>query len=199
MAQRNDAISTDRKMRGAFPIALFTMLLAGMCVEPHARAANQKACGLYLHSYQVREKVAEFNVALRCGSADSEAFPVSEPLVIGLSATTVGEREDDQAEVEYDFPVQNAIVMPDTTELMLTFHAQLSDVSGKTHVYAMAWPRKFLQDCSGGRSGCAKYGYALARPSSLSKQCMVKNESGDTVLSDDFLCQGSRDYRFKFR
>jgi len=73
------------------------------------------------------------------------------------------------------------------------------DISGKPQVYAMAWPRSFLQDCAGGRSGCTKFGYALALPASLVKGCTKKDESGEAEISDDFMCRGSTDYRFKFR
>jgi hypothetical protein len=127
------------------------------------------------------------------------AFPVNEPLLIGLTATTSDDRKNDSVELEYDFPLQNLIVLPDTTSVMLVFRAQLTDISGKTHVYAMAWPLTFLQDCAGGRSGCTRFGYALAPPASLSKVCITKNDSGQNETTDDIRCRALMDRRFKFR
>jgi hypothetical protein len=163
-------------------------------------APNEKRpCDLVLNSYQELGKVAEFKIALRCDSGRKEAFPINEPLLIGLTATTSNARDNDRIEIEYDFPLQNAVVLPDTTAVVLTFHAHLGDISGKTHVYAIAWPRRFLQDCAGGRSGCAKYGYALAMPASAAKTCTKKDEYGEITIIDDLMCKGSTDYRFKFR
>lgn len=178
------------------------LVIAGLLIARASDAANErKPCGLVLDSYRELGKVAEFKIALRCDAGQKEAFPIGEPLLIGLTATTSDVRENDRVEIEYDFPLQNVVVLPDTTALVLTFHAQLSDISGKPQVYAMAWPRSFLQDCAGGRSGCAKFGYALALPASLVKGCTTKDESGsgEPEMSDDFMCRGSTDYRFKFR
>ena len=101
-------------------------------------------------------------------AGQKEALPIHVPLLIGLTATTSDVRENDRVDIEYDFPLQKAVVLQDTTEMTLTFHAHLNDIFGKTHVYAMAWPHSFLQDCAGGRSGCVKFGYALAIPTSRS-------------------------------
>jgi hypothetical protein len=179
---------------------LGVVTIAGMFTAPlsHA-AAERKPCGLSLDTYQESGKVAEFKIALRCDGDQKEAFPLNEPLVIGLTATTSATRENDLAEIEHDFPVQNTVILQDTKTLMFTFHAQLADIVGKTHVYGMVWPRSFLQDCAGGRSGCKKFGYALARPASLSTVCITKDQSGDDQISDDLICRGSTDYRFKFR
>jgi hypothetical protein len=176
------------------------LVIAGLLMTTASDAANEKRpCDLFLESYQALGKVAEFKIALRCESGRKEAFPINEPLLIGLTATTSNDRENDRVEIEYDFPLQNAVVAPDTTAVVLTFHAHLSDIFGKTHVYAMAWPRSFLQDCAGGRSGCAKFGYALAMPASATKTCMKKDEYGEMTVIDDLMCKGSTDYRFKFR
>jgi hypothetical protein len=176
------------------------VLIAGLLGTSATQAANErKSCGLFLDHYQESGKLAEFKIALRCDGVQKEAFPINEPLLIGLTATTSDSRENDRVEIEYDFPVQGAVVSPETTAVSLTFHAQLSDISGKIYVYAKAWPRSFLQDCADGRSGCLKFGYALAMPASLSQSCVKKDDHGENQLSDDFLCVGSADYRFKFR
>lgn len=100
-------------------------------MTPASGAPNEKRpCDLFLESYQALGKVAEFKIALRCESGLKEAFPINEPLLIGLTATTSNERENDRVEIEYDFPLQNAVVAPDTTAVVLTFRAQLSDISG---------------------------------------------------------------------
>jgi hypothetical protein len=181
--------------------ALFgAALIAGLITASMSHAANgKKPCALLLDRYQAIGKVLEFRIALDCVNGGEVEFPINEPLLIGLTATTSKAREDDRGEIEYDFPVQNVVVLPDTTTVTLIFHAQLADLAGKNQVYAMAWPRSFLQDCAGGRSGCAKYGYALARPAGAAKACMKKDDqSGEMVPSDDFLCTGSKDYRFGF-
>jgi hypothetical protein len=172
--------------------SLFASAVAG------APAPNSdKSCALALDNYQASGRVAEFKVALRCDNGDG--FPINEPIVIGLTATTSAERQNDRAEIEYDFPLQNAMIAPDTAVMTFTFHAHLGDISGKTHVYAVAWPQSFLQDCAGGRSGCKRFGYALGFPENLEKLCVVKNESGEETIKDGFRCNGSKDYRFKFR
>lgn len=172
----------------------------GLLLMTAADAANEKKpCGLFLESYRELGRVAEFKIALRCTGSQKEPFPVNEPLLVGLTATSNEAREGDLAELEYDFPLQNVVILRGTTETTLTFHAQLSDIAGKSHVYAMAWPLSFLQDCGGGRSGCARFGYALARPASLSKACIKKDKYGDEEISDDFMCRASKDYRFNFR
>jgi hypothetical protein len=179
---------------------LGVLMVVGLFMPAVSHAADEKkGCGLFLDSYRELSKVAEFKIALRCGNGQTEQFPISEPLVIGLTATTSAARENDRVEIEYDFAVQNAVVLPSTTAVALTFHAQLADISGKMHAYAVAWPRSFLQDCAGGRSGCKKFGYALSLPASLSKVCVKKDETGETTIKEEFICTGSTDYRFKFR
>jgi hypothetical protein len=181
-------------------LALVVLVFAGVLLASAAEAANErKPCGLHLDKYQELGKLAQFTVTLRCDAAQKEGFAVNEPLLVGLTATTSAERQNDVVEIEYDFPLQPAVVTPDTTAVTLTFHAQLGDIPGKTYVYAMAWPRVFLRDCADGRSGCMRFGYALAMPASLSQSCLKKDKYGDTELSDDFMCRGSSDYRFKFR
>ena len=176
------------------------LAIAGPFVMPVSNAADaKKPCYLLLDSYQELGKVAEFKIALRCDDSQKVAFPVNEPLVIGLTATTSSDRTSDSVEIEYDFPIQNVVILPDSAAVMLTFHAQLTDISGKTHVYAMAWPLSFLQDCAGGRSGCVRFGYALAPPTSLLKICITKDESGESQISDDFRCKAIIHSRFKFR
>jgi hypothetical protein len=205
-------------MCSSLKAVLGVAMIAGVFTAPLSHAANERrSCGLFLDAYQELSKVAEFKMALRCDGGQKEAFPVNEPLLVGLTATTSDAREKDLVEIEYDFPLQNAIVLPDTRVVMLTFHAQLTDIIGKKYVYGMAWPRSFLQDCAEGRSGCIKFGYALARPASLSNVCVKKDQDGegtwqDTTelvnklnrtlrdqMSEDFMCRGSADYRFKFR
>jgi hypothetical protein len=193
MRGRNGSHSGLMRIIGVLGIVYLSM------VGTSHGANERKPCGLVLDSYKELARVAEFRVVLRCDGGQKEGFPLNEPLLIGLSATTSDTRENDRVEIEYDFPLQNLVVSSDTTAVALTFHAQVVDISGKTHVYAIAWPRSFLQDCPAGRSGCAKFGYALAMPVSLSKFCLQKDEGGEIVVKDDFMCTGSTDYRFKFR
>ena len=179
---------------------LAMLMLGGLPTSSAAPAGNEtKPCGILLNQYQEVGKLADFKIALRCGSDQKEAFPINEPLVIGLTATTSDKRENDEVEIEYDFPLQNIVVPPQAGTLTFTFHAQLSDISGKTYVFAKVWPRAFLQDCADGRPGCMKYGYALGMPNSLSEVCFKKDEDGNKEFIDSFACRGSDNYRFKFR
>lgn len=199
--RRNSIAAGPAARKATFRCCLLGALaIAGLIDATAAGAANERrACGLFLDSYRELGKVAEFKIALRCDAGQREGFAVNEPLLVGLTATSSDKRENDRVEFEYDFPVQPALVSPDTTAASMTFHAHLGDISGKSYVYAKTWPRSFLQDCAEGRSGCMKFGYALALPMNLAQPCVKKDESGYTQISDDFLCKGSGDYRFKFR
>jgi hypothetical protein len=171
-----------------------------LAATPVSNAATvKKHCDLSLGNYRELGKVAEFNIVLRCDGGEKVAFPVNEPLLIGLTATTSDDRTNDSVELEYDFPLQNLVVLQDTTSVTLVFRAQLTDIPGKTHVYAMAWPLTFLQDCARGRSGCARFGYALAPPASLAKVCFTKNELEQNETTDDVRCRALTNSRFKFR
>ena len=167
-------------------------------------ADAKKACGLFLKGYREQSKTAEIQIALRCdghqeGDNKPQDFPTGEPLVVGLTVTTSDSRENDRVELEYDFALQNITVSPDTTVAILTFHAHLSDISGKTYAYAKAWPLSFLQDCAGGRSGCSKFGYALALPAGRLTACTKKNGDGPGEISPEFSCSASQVFRYKFR
>lgn len=195
-----NAWSPGKTLNRSLSVLVVGLAIAGPFVTPVSNAADtKKLCDLLLDSYRELGKVAEFKITLRCDASLEVAFPVNDPLVIGLTATTSDDRESDRVEIEYDFPLQNLVVVPDTTLVTLTFHAQLADISGKTHVYAMAWPLAFLQDCAGGRSGCTRFGYALAPPASLAKICITKNESGQNETTDDIRCREFLNRRFKFR
>jgi hypothetical protein len=181
------------------------LVAAGLCIGLGPAAAyDKKPCALFLKSYREVGKTAEFVIALRCdgyseGDNKPQDFPIGDVLVIGLTATSSDKEENDRAEIEYDFAVQRAVVSAKTTADVLTFHAQLSDIAGLTHVFAKAWPESFLQDCSGGRSGCRKFGYALAAPASLPKFCSKRVDKDVTETSDELACSASAFFRFKFR
>jgi hypothetical protein len=181
-------------------LGLLGALALGLLVSSAALAASErKPCGIFLDKFLEIGKLAEFKIALRCEADQKDAFPVNEPLLIGLTATTSDNRDNDRVEIEYDFPLQNVVVAPETITVILTFHAQFADISGKSYIYAKAWPRGFLAGCAEGRSGCTKFGYALAMPRSLLQDCTKKDENGGSQLSEDFPCRGSENYRFKFR
>ena len=161
-------------------------------------AANEKRpCDLFLESYQALGKVAEFKIALRCESGRKEAFPINEPLLIGLTATTSTERENDRVEIEAIFP---------RTPCLAGHHGGSADLPRPSQRHFRQDPclchglaAQLPPDCAGGRSGCAKFGYALAMPTSAAKTCMKKDEYGEMTVIDDLMCKGSTDYRFKFR
>jgi hypothetical protein len=186
-------------------LLLGVIMIVCLFMQPRPVFADaKKPCGLFLKGYREQNKTAELQIALRCdghqeGDNKPQDFPTGEPLVVGLTATTSDRRENDQVELEYDFALQNITVSPDTTVEILTFHAHLADISGKTYAYAKAWPLNFLQDCAGGRSGCSKFGYALALPASRLPACTKKNDDGPSEISPEFSCSASQVFRFKFR
>jgi hypothetical protein len=188
-----------RSMR-SLRFILAGLAIVGPTAPPALKAAGTtRACDIALDSYRERGKLAEFNMVLRCDDRQKGAFAVNEPLLLGLTATTSDKRENDSMELEYDFPLQNIVISPGTTALQLTFHSQLADIFGKTHVYAMAWPLSFLQDCAGGRSGCRRFGYALDPPTSISPICTKKDEDGEIQETGDARCAAFLNRRFKFR
>ena len=174
-------------------ISLFVNLRASV-----AAPYESKNCMFELQKYQSSGNDATFEIALRCDSDSGEKFPLGEALLLGMTATSSAKEEEDSAKLEYDFAVQHFSVKRDSAQELFTFRGQLNEINGN-YVYVRAWPLDFLRNCTKGRSGCRKYGYALERPSVLPKFCITKSEEGYSETSEELLCSGSKRYRFKFR
>lgn len=174
-------------------------------------------CSICLQNYQEQNGLASFTLSMQCGGqcklddkykiksiydnntviSDNASLPTNAPFLLGLTTTTATPDADtyDDKGREYDFALQPFKLEKTSQNLDFTFHAQLSDIAGMRYVVAKAWPLSFLQNCSDGRSGCKKFGYALAAPPS----CFTKDANGEKTAVNSPECTPSEFYLFKFR
>ncbi len=177
------------KLKVIFALILTT--LVSVIQKSHADREQSHPCSINLKSYKTQGTLAEFTLSVQCTvpdiQPDTDKLPPRDiPLLIGLSAL-VGTQGN--AESDYDFAVQN-FTLAEGTDRQFTFRAQASDLGKRKYIETRIWPLHYLQDCSEGRSGCVKYGYALGKP----------EKQPDYCSDDEPLCGPSERYEpIKFR
>ena len=176
-----------------------TLLIAGLLMTPASGAARMRSrpCDLFLESYQALGKVAEFKIALRCESGRKEAFPINEPLLIGLTATTSNdERENDSVRDRVRFSSAERGGRARHHGGGADLPRPLSDIFGNL----LPWPGR-AASCKTAPEDARmrKIRLRLGDAGQRGQDLHEEGRYGEMTVIDDLMCKGSTDYRFKFR